>query len=151
KLVLELLGLPTEQAARPHIDLDVELAELRLEVGVRDDGEHLGVAHRRVEGPVHEVELDLQTGQWTIEVEPRLAEHPSEHVQALAQLLAVELAVLAAELPGLDVLAHRRPPARNLFLAAVHRAIHPISRHPEWEGTTSARSGSFDAATRSRA
>ena len=47
---------------------------------------------------VDEVELDLQPGHRPLEVEPRLGQHPGEHVQARADLLAVPLAVLAGEL-----------------------------------------------------
>ena len=40
---------------------------------------------------IDEVELDLETGERALEVEPGLAEHPAEDVEADAQLLAVTL------------------------------------------------------------
>ena len=64
---------------------------------------------------VGEVELDLQPDRALLGVEPRLAQHPREHVEVALDLVAVALAVLAGEeLRRGDVLAHgaerTRPP-----------------------------------------
>ena len=99
------------QPARRDVDLEVELAELGHEVGIGDRLEHLGVLHRRVAGVVDEVQLDLEAGHRTIDVEPRLAQHPREDVETLPHLLAIARAILAGELPALDVLAHREVPS----------------------------------------
>jgi hypothetical protein len=66
---LEVGVLVAGQPPRRHVDLDVELAELGLEVGVGDRAQDLGVAHRRVRVLVDEVELDLHAGQGTLELE----------------------------------------------------------------------------------
>ena len=47
---------------------------------------------------VDEVELDLEPGHRVVGVEARLAQHPGEHVEAAAHLLAVPRAVGAGEL-----------------------------------------------------
>jgi hypothetical protein len=96
--VLELLGR--------DVDLEVELAELGLEVGVGDRLERLEVLQCRVARVVDEVELDLQPGHRVVRVEPRLPQHASEHVQATTHLLAVARAVLAGELLLCDLFAH---------------------------------------------
>ena len=110
------------ELGRRHVDLDVELAELGLEVGVGDGLEHLGVLQGRVARVVDEVELHLETGHRVVGVERRLAQHPREHVEVAAHLLAVARAVGPAELLLLDLFAHdgtlvtrrpcRKPPDR---------------------------------------
>ena len=57
---------------------------------------------------VDEVELDLQPGHRVVGVEARLAQHPREHVEAAAHLLAVPRAVLAGELLLRHLFAHAR-------------------------------------------
>ena len=89
-----------------EVDLDVELAELGLEVGVGDRLERRGVDHRRVAGLVGEVELDLEPERAPLGVEAGLGEQAREDVEAGAHLLPVALAILAAENPGRDFLAH---------------------------------------------
>jgi hypothetical protein len=86
---------PVLEQARRDVDLDVELPELRLEVGVGDRLERLSVDHRRVARIVGEVQLDLEPDRAALRVEARLAQHPSEHVEARADLLPVALPVLA--------------------------------------------------------
>jgi hypothetical protein len=61
-LVLVVGEAGTGEPARRHVDLDVELAELGLEVRVGDRRQRLGVAHGRIGDLVDEVELDLQPG-----------------------------------------------------------------------------------------
>ncbi|GAA2647084.1 hypothetical protein Adu01nite_18780 [Paractinoplanes durhamensis] len=104
---LEIGVLVAGQPARRHVDLDVVLTQLGLEVGVGDRAEHLGVAHGRVGVPVDEVELDLHAGQRPLELEPGLAQHRREHVQTAADLVPVLRPVLAGEVGLLDFLAHR--------------------------------------------
>src|SRR3954466_13202832 len=55
---------------------------------------------------IDEVELDLETGERAFEVEPGLAEHPAEDVEADAQLLAVTLAVRAGKRVRADFFSH---------------------------------------------
>ena len=105
------------ELAGRDVDLDVEPAELGLELGVRDRLEHLGVAQRRLEVAVDQVELDLQPGHRPLEVEARLGQHPRQRVEPAAHLLPVALPVLARELRRVDlgshahILAHRGPRA----------------------------------------
>jgi hypothetical protein len=63
----------TLQGLWSDVDLQVELTQLGLEVGVGDAFQHLGVLQRRVAGVVDQVELDLETGALHLGVEPRLA------------------------------------------------------------------------------
>ena len=65
-----------------------------------------GVEQRRVARLVGQVELDLEPHRAPLGVEARLREHAREDVEARAHLLAVALAVLAAEDRGGDVFAH---------------------------------------------
>ena len=81
---LELRRARGREQARRDVDLDVELAELGLEVRVGDRLEHLGVAHRGVARIVDQVELDLAADRRPLGVEARLAQHAREHVQAAA-------------------------------------------------------------------
>ena len=66
----------------------------------------LGVLQRRVAVLVDEVELDLEPGHRVVGVEARLAQHPGEHVEVAAHLLAVPRAVGAGELLCRDLFAH---------------------------------------------
>ncbi len=110
-LPLELRQDAALEHARGDVDLDVELAELGHEVRVGDALEHPEVRERRVAGLVGEVELDLEADRAAVGVEARLGEHPREDVEAAAHLLAITLAVLAAEDLRFDLLAHE---ARSL-------------------------------------
>jgi hypothetical protein len=105
-VLLELRGAGADQPARGHVDLDVELAQLGLEARVGDGGQHVGVAHGRLRVLVDQVQLDLQAGHRPLHVEPRLAQHLGEDVEAAAYLLPVAGPVLTAEGPRTDVLAH---------------------------------------------
>ena len=60
--------------------------------------QRLGVLQRGVAVVVDEVELDLEAGHRVVGVEPRLAQHPGEDVEAAADLLAVPGAVGTGEL-----------------------------------------------------
>ena len=104
--VLERRQPALAQLGRRHVDLDVELAELGLEVRVGDRLQRLGVLQRRVAALVDQVELDLQPGHRVVGVEARLAQHPGEHVEVAAHLLAVPRAVGPRELLCLDLFAH---------------------------------------------
>ena len=86
------------QPRRRHVDLDVELPELGDELRVGDRRQRLGVLQRGVAVVVDEVELDLEAGHRVVGVEPRLAQHPGEDVEAAAYLLPVPGAVGAGEL-----------------------------------------------------
>ena len=105
------------EPARRHVDLDVELAQLGLEVGIGDRAQHLGVAHGRIGLVVDEVELDLHAGERPLELEARLAQHRREHVEAAADLLPIPRPVLAGEVALLDLFAHRAPPFASLNVA----------------------------------
>ena len=89
-----------------HVDLDVELPELGLELRVRDRGQRLGVLQRRVAQLVDQVELHLEAGHRVVGVEARLAQHPGEDVEAATHLLAVPRAVRPGELLQLHLFAH---------------------------------------------
>ena len=87
--------------------------------GIGDRLERGGVDQRRVAGVVGQVELDLEAERAPLRMEARLGEHPGEHVQTRPDLQSVALAVLAAEGPGGDLLAHEgdypcRAPALQL-------------------------------------
>ena len=94
------------ELGRRHVDLDVELAELGLEVGVGDRLQRLGVLQRRVAALVDQVELDLEPGHRVVGVEARLAQHPGEHVEAAPDLLPVPRAVGPGELLCFHLFAH---------------------------------------------
>ena len=79
-----------------------------MKVIVGDQGKHVGVAHCRILLGVDEIELDLQAGQRTFEVELRLGEHEGEHVQAASHLGPILLPALSGEVPALDVRTHDR-------------------------------------------
>src|SRR5262249_8397113 len=108
-LLLEPAQAVVGQPARRHVDLDVELPELGLEVGVGDGPQRLLVAHGRLAMLVDQVELDLQPGERPFELEPRLLEHLCEHVEAPPYLLPVALPVLTRENVAVDLLTHRAP------------------------------------------
>ena len=78
--------------------------------GFGDRLERLGVLQRRVAALVDQVELDLEPGHRVVGVEARLAQHPREHVEAAAHLLAVPGAVGAGELLCLYLFAHGSHP-----------------------------------------
>src|ERR1700716_4017464 len=71
-----------------------------------DGMQDLGVLHRRIMSLVDQVELDLQPGQRTFEVELGLLEHSGEHVQAPPDFGSVQLPVLPSELRVVDIVAH---------------------------------------------
>ena len=140
--LLERLEAALAQLGRRHVDLDVELAELGLEGGVGDRRQRLGVLQRRVAVLVDEVELDLEPGHRVVGVEPRLAQHPGEHVEAAPDLLAVARPVGPGELLCLHLFAHVRTlgpqDARGEAHASAVRAttssttpsIEPVRRTP---------------------
>ena len=94
------------ELGRRDVDLDVELAKLGLERGVRDRRQGLRALQRRVAELVDEVQLDLQARHRVVGVEAGLAQHPGEHVEAAADLLAVAGAVGPGELLCVDLFAH---------------------------------------------
>ena len=100
-----------DQRPRRHVDLQVELAELTRPAGIGDRAEHLGVLHRGQAELVDEVQLDLQANLPRLGFEPRLAQHPREHIQAAAHLLSVSTPVLLTHADRRDIPAHRSPPA----------------------------------------
>ena len=126
--LLELGGdAPLEQPRR-DVDLDVELAELGLEVGVGDRLERAGVHHRRVALLVGEVQLDLEPDGAALGVEARLAQHAREHVEAGPHLLAVALPVLAREDRRGDFLSHGVTLSSTAHVNAVH--LHHVQAVP---------------------
>ena len=122
--VLEGREAALAQPGRRHVDLDVELTELGLEVGVGDRLERLGVLQRRVTLLVDQVELDLDPGHRVVGVEACLAQHPREHVEVATHLLPVSRAVSAGELLSFDLFAHDQ----TLVLSAGHQARSPVSQ-----------------------
>src|SRR5215216_1432098 len=66
----------------------------------------LRVAQGRLAIHVHQIQLDLQARHWPLEVETGFDEHPSQHIQAAADLFPVTLTVLAAELCCVDLCSH---------------------------------------------
>ena len=104
--LLELQGGVPRQGPRCDVELDVELRELGLVLGVGDGLEHLVVDEGGLLVLVDEVELDLQAGQRDLVVEGPLGEHPLEDIEVLADLFAVALALFAGVALRGDVLAH---------------------------------------------
>ena len=135
------------QLGRREVDLDVELAELGLEVGVGDRLEHLGVLQRRVAGLVDEVELHLQPGHRVVGVEARVAQHPREHVEVATHLLPVPRAVRPAELLLVDLFSHARtlvtrpPRAGTVPRGGSHAGGGPAEDEPSRGRSSSHRSG----------
>ena len=105
-LVLERAQALVQQQSGRDVDLDVELSQLGLEVLVGDGRQHFRVAHRRLVVGVDEIQLDLESGHRTVEVERGLAQHLREHVKTAPHLEAVALSVLPCEGPAVDVLPH---------------------------------------------
>src|SRR5262249_20283686 len=68
-LALEGGQAAASKLAGPDVDLDVELTQFSLEIRVGDRREDLRVAHCRLGIVVDEVELDLEAGLRTLEVE----------------------------------------------------------------------------------
>lgn len=106
------LGLPGVGAARRElpgrdVDLQVEPAQLGGPGGVRDRFEGVAVAHRRFAPVVDQVQLDLQADLGPLGLEPGLAQHLREGLQALLHLDPVAAAVLAGEDQRRDVPSHR--------------------------------------------
>ena len=104
--LLELREAALTELGRRHVDLDVELAELGLEVRVGDGLEDLGVLQGRVARVVDEVELHLEARHRVVGLERGLTQHAREHVEVTAHLLAVARPVGAAELLLIDLFAH---------------------------------------------
>jgi hypothetical protein len=113
QLLLEPADAGLAQPARGCVDLEVELPELGLEVGIRDLLEGLCVLQGRVAVVVDEVELDLQAGHRVLGVEVRLAQHLGEDVQAAPYLLTVTGAVRPGEFLLVHFLAHDGSLERN--------------------------------------
>ena len=132
RLVLELREAALAELGRRHVDLDVELAELGLEVRVGDGLEDLGVLQGRVARVVDEVELHLETRHRVVGLERRLTQHAREHVEVAAHLLAVARPVGPAELLLIDLFAHdgtlvTRSPAGNRPQGWSHAAGSPLA------------------------
>src|SRR5947209_14546640 len=91
---------------RCDVDLEVELADLGLEVGVGDRFERLRVDHGRMPGLVGQVELDLQPDGAPLGIELVVGEHLSKDLEAALDLLAVTPALLTSEVRSGDRVAH---------------------------------------------
>ena len=104
--LLELREHRALELARRDVDLDVELRQLGLEVVVGDQLQHVLVRQRRIAGLLGQVELDLEPDRAPVGIEPRLREHPREHVKAQLDLVPVALTVLAGEGGFGDFIAH---------------------------------------------
>ncbi|GIF26899.1 hypothetical protein Ate02nite_96290 [Paractinoplanes tereljensis] len=104
---LEVGVLVAGQAPGRHVDLDVELTQLGLEVRIGDRAEHLGVAHGRIGVLIDQVELDLHAGQRPLELETRLPQHRREHVETPTDLVPVLRPIFPGEVGLFDFLAHR--------------------------------------------
>ena len=148
-LLLELGEHRRREQPRRDVDLDVELRELGREVGVGDALEHVGVEQRRVARLVGQVELDLEPHRAPLGVEARLREHAREHVEARAHLLAVALAVLAAEDRGGDVLAHGSSRRSTRSRASASASLRAAARSSS-PGSASIAIRSWASVSRSR-
>ena len=95
------------QRSRRDIDLQVELAELGGPAWIVNGLQCLGALHRRRPGVIHQVELDLETHLLVPGIEPVLAEHLGEDIQATVHLLAVATPVLLAHGDRGNFPAHR--------------------------------------------
>lgn len=116
------VGAALRQPAGRNVDLEVETAQLGGPGGVRDRLEDVGVAHRRFGLGVDQVQLDLQAHLGPLGLEPRLAQHLREHLEALLHLDPVPAAVLAGEDQRRDVASHRpsrRVPSRTPLASSV--------------------------------
>ena len=114
QLRFQLVQGVTAQRPRRDIDLDVEPAELRGPGRVPDRVQHIRAAHRRRARIVHQVDLNLETHLPGGGLEPRIAQHPREHVQALTYLFPVAAAVLLADRDRWNVPAHSAPPRATM-------------------------------------
>ena len=103
---LQLGDRGTAQWPRVDVDLDVELAELGLIVGIGDGVEHRRVGHRRFHVVVDEIELDLHADLRFTDVEGLIGQHDRQGIETVLHLLAKLVPVLPGELTALDVLAH---------------------------------------------
>ena len=129
--LLELREDAIGERARRHVDLDVELADLGLEVRVRDRLERTRVDQRRIAGLVGQVQLDLEPEGAPVRIEARLAEHAREHVQARPDLLPVALAVLAREDRGGDLLSHGLTLSSTAHVDPIHlHDVQAVARPP---------------------
>jgi hypothetical protein len=97
RLALELVEHVRPEKARMDVDLDVELSELGLEVGVCDRLQHGSVHHCRVGVLVGQVQLDLESDRAARRLELRFGQHAREYLQARVHLAAIALAILARE------------------------------------------------------
>ena len=105
-VLFELQEHALVEQSRRDVDLEVELTQLGLEVGVRDRLERRRVDERRIAGVIGEVELDLESERPPFGVKSRLREHPREDIKARTYLAPVSLAVLATERFRGDLLTH---------------------------------------------
>ena len=119
RVALEIGEHVAVEQPRRDVDLHVELPEFGLERRVGDRLQRGGVDQRRLARVVGEVQLDLEPERPRLRVEPRLGQHPREHVEVRPHLHAVALPVLAAEGSCSYLLAHEaiipcRAPALQL-------------------------------------
>ena len=87
---------------------------------------------------VDQVELDLHSRHGFVELEPLLAQHPREHVEAAVHLVAIALAVLAGEGSAAYLLAHRptlpESGARGTQVAEPGRRCGVLGARGPWGG-----------------
>ena len=105
-VLLERTEHRAAEQLRRDVDLEVELPKLGLEVRVGNQLERLCVGHRRLPIGIGQVQFDLEADRAPLGVEPSFGEHHREHLQAPLDLLAVALALLAAEGRGGELLTH---------------------------------------------
>ncbi len=125
-LILQLAERGAGQRARRDVDLQVELAKLGRPGRVGDRAEHVGVLHRRPAVVVHQVQLDLEPHLLRLRLEPGLAQHPGQHVEAVPDLLPVGTPVRLADHDRRDIPAHRSLPAASMAIAWHGR--RPVAR-----------------------
>jgi hypothetical protein len=116
-----------ERAGR-HVDLDVELTDLGLEVRVGNCLQRAHVGHRRIAGLVGQVQLDLEAERAQIGVEARLAEHAREDVETRPDLLPISLAVLAGIDRRGNLLSHGVTLSSTAHVQPVH--LHHVQAFP---------------------
>lgn len=84
---------------------------------------------------VHEVQFDLQTDLRPLEVEPRLPQHPGEHVEAGVHLVPEPAAVFTGELQRRNVTSHRSLPSSSARTPTLQRPTPGAAQPPKRTGS----------------
>ena len=108
--MFEIGHAATVQWARRDVDLDIELTEFGLIVGIGDGIENGGVRHRRRHLGVDQVQFDFHPDLRFAHVEGPLCEHLRQCIETVLNLLPEPVSILPGEFSLFDLLAHRRSP-----------------------------------------